>query len=370
MKIAILHNYMDNIGGAEVVNLILARELGADIYTTNINTEFIKKMGFSTDNIYSIGKVPINAPFKQESTYWRFRFLNIEKRFKKKYDHYIIAGDWAMAGAYNNSPNTWYCYSPSREIWDLYPIIRKENATFKERYIYDTWVFIRKRINRFDIRKVDHIVAISKIIQERVKKYLNRDSKVIFAPTETTKYHNSESKGYWLSVNRLNVHKRVEMQLKAFKKMPDQKLIIVGSYEKSSHFQKYAKLIKDMKPDNVEIRSWLPQHEVIKLYSECQGLVTSSRTEDYGMNVVEAMSSGKPVIAPKEGGYAETIKDIDTGILITDINEDKIIKAVRKINKNLENNKEHYKNKCIEHSKNFDTKRFIKEIMNEIPKPR
>src|SRR5574344_1166340 len=116
MKIAIFHNYMDNIGGAEFVDLILARELGADIYTTNIDKEKIQKMGFKTDNIFSIGKIPINAPWRQEAAYWLFRKLDLGK----KYDFYIIGGDWAMPGALHNKPNLWYVYSPKREIWDLY----------------------------------------------------------------------------------------------------------------------------------------------------------------------------------------------------------------------------------------------------------
>ena len=112
MKIAIFHNYMDNIGGAEKVTLTLAKELNADIFTTNINKKKIKKMGFHNLNIKSIGKIPINAPFRQQAALYKFRKLNL----KNKYDFYIISGDWAMAGAVNNRPNLWYVHSPIREI--------------------------------------------------------------------------------------------------------------------------------------------------------------------------------------------------------------------------------------------------------------
>ena len=95
-KIAIFHNYMDNIGGAEYVDLVLARELNADIYTTNISSEKIKKMGFSDvlPRIYSIGKIPVNAPYRQEMAYRRFRKLNVAKDFGRKYDMYFIGGDF------------------------------------------------------------------------------------------------------------------------------------------------------------------------------------------------------------------------------------------------------------------------------------
>ena len=92
-KIAIFHNFMDNIGGAEIVGLTLARELKADFYTTNIDEEKIRKMGFSDIELKSIGKVPINAPFRQQAALRKFRKLNLEN----KYDFYIIDGDYSFS---------------------------------------------------------------------------------------------------------------------------------------------------------------------------------------------------------------------------------------------------------------------------------
>jgi len=98
MKIAIFHNYMDNIGGAEKVTLVLARELKADIYTTNINIEAVRNMGFYEVKIKSIGRVPINAPFRQQIALHKFRKLDL----KNKYDFFIIGGDWAISSAVKN----------------------------------------------------------------------------------------------------------------------------------------------------------------------------------------------------------------------------------------------------------------------------
>ncbi len=169
MKIAIFHNYLDNIGGAEIVSLTLAKELDADIFTTNISKEKIEKLGFNTDNIFSIGKTPNNAPLRQEIAYWKFRKLNL----KNKYDYYIIAGDWAMSGAKKNEPNTWYVHSPTREIWDLYQYTRKNIVNTKygiiAKYIFDLWVFIRRIINKYDLKNVNKIICNSKNVQNRVK---------------------------------------------------------------------------------------------------------------------------------------------------------------------------------------------------------
>ena len=134
MKIAIFHNFMDNIGGAERVGLTLARELKADFYSTNIDREKIKKMGFSNINFISIGKIPINAPFRQQAALRKFRKLNLGN----KYDFYIIDGDWAMSGAVINKPNLWYVHSPIREIWDSYRYVRNNLVPFPLRPIFDS----------------------------------------------------------------------------------------------------------------------------------------------------------------------------------------------------------------------------------------
>ena len=358
MKIAIFHNFLDNIGGAEIVDLILAKELNADIYTTNIDKEKIRKMGFETNNIFSIGKIPIHAPSKQEFAYWKFRKLNLGN----KYDFYIIAGDWAMSAGVHNKPNLWYVYSPTREIWDLYPYTRKHTVPLLQKPIFDLWVFYRRLINRVDAKKIDKIISISENVKKRVKKYLKRDSQVIYPPIQFEKYQNKESKNYWLSVNRLITHKRVDIQFKAFEKLPNEKLIVVGSYEDSKHFTRYAEYIKRIKPKNVEILSWVSRQQLINLYAECNGFITTAKDEDFGLTPLEAMASGKPVIAPNEGGYKETIINGVTGKLIDDINPEKLIVAVKEIGQNTSQ----YKTSCLEQAKKFDVEFFIQKIKNEI----
>jgi glycosyltransferase involved in cell wall biosynthesis len=366
-KIAVFHNYMDNIGGAEIVSLILARELSADIYTTNIDREKIKQMGFKTDNIFSIGKIPINAPFKQEFSYWKFRNLNL----KNKYDFYIIAGDWAMAGAIKNKPNLWYVHSPTREIWDLYRYTRNNIIKSKvvgglNKYIFDLWVFFRRIMNKRDARAVQKIVCNSKNVQSRVKKYLDRDSGVIYPPTETKNYFYRKNGDFWLSVNRLINHKRVDLQLKAFSSLPEEKLIVVGSYENTEHFLSYAGYCQSIKPDNVEIKSWISQKELTDLYANCKGFITTSLDEDYGMSPVEAMASGKPVIAPNEGGYKETIIHGKTGILIDDIDEKKLEEAIKKLGEKIDENSSELKTACQDQATKLDTKIFIEKIKKTI----
>lgn len=358
-KIAIFHNYLDNIGGAEMVTLTLAKELDADIYTTNIDFEKIRKMGFETRNIFSIGKVPINAPFKQQLSSLRFLFLNL----KNKYDIYIISGDWAISGAVRNKPNISYVHSPIREIWDSYDFVRNTSVPFLLKPVFDIWVFINRKLNRFFIKKTQTLIANSKNVQDRIKKYLDRDSVIIYPPIDTKSFYTTnKNKGYWLSVNRLFSNKRIELQLEAFKKLPNEKLVIVGSYEKSRHFLKYVDKIKKDIPSNVELIHWTNNKELLDLYQNCIGFITTAKEEDFGMTAVEAMASGKPVIAPNEGGYQESIIDGETGILINDIDSEKIIESINLIKNKLESDPNFYYINSLSQSKKFDTEVFISKI--------
>lgn len=359
-SIAIFHNFMDNIGGAELLSLTLARELNADFYSTNIDQEKINKLGFSQVRLISIGKVPINAPLRQQIALWRFSRLNL----RGKYDQYIISGDWAISAAVYNRPALCYVHSPIREIWDLYEYTKVNNVPKLAWPLFNLWVKYNRRVCRKYIKNIDIIVCNSINTNNRIKKYFNRDTPVINPPIETEKFYYRQNGDFWLSVNRLITHKRVEMQLKAFALMPREKLVIVGCYEQSMHFRKYVNYIKKLKPKNVELLSWVNQTELIDLYANCRGFIVTAKDEDFGMSAVEAMAAGKPVIAPNEGGFKETIIDGVTGKLIDDIDEHKIVRAVKELS--LEPQK--YKEDCINQAKKFDTKIFMEKIREMINK--
>ena len=349
---------MDNIGGAEIVALTLAKKLNAVLYSTNIDKDKISKIGFSEVKLKTIGRVPINAPFRHQLALAKFRRLNLGK----KYDFYIIAGDWAVSGAVNNKPNLWYVHSPINEIWAFYKHTRENIVPFSLRWIFDLWVLYNRYLNRKYVKHADKIVCNSRNTQKRIRKYLGREALVINPPVKTSRYYYGKIGDYWLSVNRLFYHKRIDMQMKVFQKLPEEKLIVVGSYEQSSHFRAYADYIKSIKPHNVEILSWVGLDKLIELYADCKGLISTAQDEDFGMTPVEAMASGKPVIAANEGGYKETVIDGVTGKLINDISVEKLIQAIKEVGANPEK----YKDACINQAKKFDTEIFIKKIKEQL----
>lgn len=360
MRIAVFHTSLDNIGGAERVALILARGLDADLYTTNIDRKMIERMGFSSERIFSIGKIPSNPPYRQEFAKYRFRFLNL----RKKYDYYIITGDWAISGAVNNRPNLWYAHSPIRELHDLNGYTRKNIVPDWATPIFNLWAAINRIQFRRYSAKANIIACNSLNTKRRIDRYVLRPASVIPPPVNLEKFIHNESNDYWFSVNRLINYKRIELQIEAFRNMPKRRLIIVGSYEKATHFLKYKNdLVKNL-PSNIKIISHVRQDELVKLYSECIGLITTSKDEDFGMNVIESYASGKPVVAVNEGGYKETVIDKETGILIAP-NSNAIVEAVQTIENEIENGKD-YKERCISEAKKYSSEKFVAKIKQEI----
>lgn len=362
MRIAIFHNYMDNIGGAEIVTLTLARELGADIYSTVADQENIRRMGFDIE-VKTISPIPVNAPYRQQIASRTFRKLDLSG----EYDLFIISGDWAVSGAIHNKPNLWYVHSPIRELYDMREYVR-ENIVPKGKYIpnlnkylFDLWVYYNRYRNRKYVQHVQKLVCNSSNVQARVKKYLDRDAVIVHPPTETERYRYESTGDYWLSVNRLIAPKRVELQLDAFAKLPHERLVIVGTYENAEHFLTYKQKIESTMPGNVTLLSHVPFEKLTKLYANCRGFITTARDEDFGMTAIEAMASGKPVIAPNEGGYKESVVDGVTGTLIDDINGERLAAAIADIRDPAA-----YREACLARAKAFDTKVFIEKMKHEI----
>ncbi len=149
--------------------------------------------------------------------------------------------------------------------------------------------------------------------------------------------------------------------------LPQEKLIIVGSYEKNARqFEDYKKELEKIQPSNVEIRHFVSDKELKKLYAECKGFITTAKDEDFGMTVIEAQASGKPVIAGDEGGYKETILDGKTGTLIRDIDALTLAKAIKKMGLEIQNEPLKYQDVSIAQARKFDIALFIQNIKDKI----
>ncbi len=348
MRIAIFHDYFGAIGGGERVVIAMAKILDADIITTD--TDAVRKIDPSV-RIISLGKTIKIPPLKQISASLKFYFCD----FSKEYDFFIFTGNWSHAAAHRHHPNIWYCYTPVRAFYDLYHTFLSRQD-FLTRQLFRIWVFIHRFFDQRSIRHIDRIIAISRNVQNRIRQYHLRNADVIYPPVDTSLYHYVGNENFWLSVNRLYPEKRIELQVEAFRKMADEQLVIAGGFALGDHASRYAEKIGRTLPPNVILRGEVTEEELFDLYAKCKAHICTALDEDYGLTAVEAMASGKPVVAVNEGGYRETVNE-QTGLLV-EPNVDKIADAVRFIAYDPARYKEH----CFSRAKEFDIAEFRRLI--------
>jgi len=352
MRIAIFHDVIENMGGGEKLVLTLARGLGADVISANVDKSIIAKMGFSDVNVISLGNTIKIPPLKQIHLSWMFWRADL----RDEYDLFIFSGNWAHYASFRHKPNLWYCFTPPRPFYDLYQtFLGRENLL--RGILFRAWVFAHRRFDQMAVARCEKIAADSKNVQKRIMRYYKRESTVIYPPVDSGIYKYNKNGDFWLSVNRLYPEKRVDLQIDVFRELPEEKLIIVGGHiEKGDHASGYANKLLENVPKNVTFKRNVTGKELIQLYADCKAVITTSLDEDFGMVPLEEMASGKPVVAVNEGGYKETVVHGKTGFLV---NADKasLIKAVRAMK-----NPAKYRSACIARAKEFDTHILIESI--------
>jgi len=356
MKVLILHDYLDNIGGGEKLMLTLAREIGADVATLDYNPELVSAMGFSGVKVHGFGATSNVPPLKQIIASLRHWMAD----YRREYDYFIYSGNWSRYSAFRHHPNMWYCYTPVRAFYTDYARIASSLPAHK-RLLFKAWVQLHKRADLHSIRDVDKIVSISRNVQERVKRFYGRDSSIIYPGTDTSRFRFIEDGGYWLSVNRIYPEKRVDLQVEAFRRMPDERLVIVGGNLAGDHSSAYASSVLSNLPKNVEYLGRVDEGRLAELYGRSRGFICTAFDEDYGMTPVEAMAAGKPVVATREGGYLETVLDGETGVFIEPTVAG-LVGGVRRVGADAPS----YRGACERHAREFDTSRFVERMRAEI----
>lgn len=347
MKIAILVDSLVNKGGVERIVLSHAKYFNADIYTTKYNS----KTTFEEFKNCKINKLTkLSLPQRLHHIYSRILFKRLRL---KKYDLFILHGGAALGAAKNNHPNIWHCYAPSRWIYDLYLDELKKLKIIKKNLFIIMTYFLRKEDQK-NVNFIDSIIAISRFTKERVKKYYNRDSTIIYPFVDLKKFKFNKLSDFYLCAGRVDSIKRQYLAVEAFKRMPKKKLIIAGGGPDLNKIKELAKGFS-----NIKILGEVSEKKLQELYSNCLAVIYLSYKEDFGIVPLEAMASGKPGIATDDGGFKETIINKKTGLLINPTKVDNIISAINWLTKDKV---ESMRENCEKRAKLFSEEEHIKKI--------
>lgn len=325
LNIALVHDWLTNMAGAEKVLLELSNLFSnATIYTSVYDSEKVKPFVHKDIRTSFVQKFsPIRS--KRELLIPLTPFI-FEQFDLGKYDLVISSTTMAAKGIITKpkTKHVCYCHTPPRYLWEPYLDPRANEGKF-------SW--LRKiqahKLRQWDVlaaERVDHFIANSRYVANRIKKYYNRDSVVVYPPVDISKFSVLEKesvKDYYLYVSRLVNYKKCDLIIEAFNKL-GLPLKIIGNGPEKKYLQSIAK-------KNIEFLGFLSDDEIIKYYSEAKAFVFAAE-EDFGIVPVEAMASGRPVIAFKKGGVAESVVDKETGILFEEQTADSLIEAINKFN--------------------------------------
>ena len=361
MRVALVHDWFNDIGGAEkVVRGILECYPQADVYSLiDYYDDFKRKKylaGKKTKTSF-IQKIPFSK------RYYRFLFplfpSAIERLDLSSYDVIISSSSSVAKGIRKKTDqlHICYCHSPMRYAWDLkddYLSVIKNPITRK---IFEYFLNRLKKWDLLSNLRVDHFIANSKYVSDRIKNNYQREALVIYPPVDVNSFTLTHSKqDYYFTVSRLVSYKKTENIVKAFAKFPHLKLQVAGKGPNKNRLLKVA-------TSNVSILGYVSPEELREKIRNAKAFIVNAN-EDFGITVVEAQSSGTPIIAPYLGGYKETLTE-KTGLFFENQTQVEIERAIALFeNKGKTFQEEDF----MESAKRFDKNRFHVEFKSYVEK--
>jgi glycosyltransferase involved in cell wall biosynthesis len=214
-----------------------------------------------------------------------------------------------------------YCHTPMRYLWDLYPLYLHEwtRSRLKRAAIRA----MTPRLRRWDLAsatRVHNFVANSDNVRERIRKTYQRESEVVHPPVAVDTFRCERAEDYFLMVSELVAYKRVDMAVRAFSKI-GRPLRIAGDGPEFARLRKMA-------AKNIEFCGHVPDDELRRLYARARAFVMPGE-EDFGITAVEAIASGKAVIALGRGGVREIVPE-EGAFFFDSPDENSLAEAVRR----------------------------------------
>ncbi len=367
MKVAIVHDQLQEFGGAERVLVTLKKIFPeADVYTSFYNPKTLGSHAEKFKNWQIITSWADKIPFLKK-LYSPLRFITplLWEPFNfSNYDLVISSSGSYMSKGVITRPKTvhvCYLHHPPRSLYYY------ETAIEWQKYwpikIYGHLVNHGLRLwDYLSSQRVDCFIANSEETKRRIEKFYRRDSIVIYPPVSIPKKPSNlqafKPSSFYLTVSRLARAKHIDILIKAANKMK-LNLKIVGA----GRDEKYLKSIAGPK---VEFLGELPDEKLTQLYLEAKAFLFSAADEEFGIAPAEAMGYGVPVIAYSDGGIPEHIKDGQNGFLFNQLNEDSLVHKVKKFESLKEEEFIKMKKSARKTAENFSEEKFKENIFKFI----
>jgi glycosyltransferase involved in cell wall biosynthesis len=327
MKLAIVHDWLNQIGGAEdVLETLMEMYPDSPLYTS----------------IYWREKMPAHYQDWDIHTLWIDKLPRIHQKHQLYFPFFPLAWSGVDLSEFDMvlsnksgfchflhtgeaTPHICYCLAPTRYVWQYDSYMQRENVPAVLRAALRPIIAFLKRRDYQAAQRIDHFIAISTEIQERIQSYYHRDSVVIFPPVQVkerfqpTHAHDD----YFLSLGRIIPYKRVDLLVEACTRL-NLPLKIGGTGRDLDR-------LKAMAGPTVEFLGYVSDEDLPELFARAKAFVFPGY-EDFGITPVQAQAAGRPVIAYKAGGSLDTVIEGKTGMFFEAQTVESLIDALQKFN--------------------------------------
>ncbi len=310
MKLALIHDWLNQVGGAEDV----LKEL-VDLYPqspvfTSIYAPDRMPAEYRNWDIRTLWLDKLPAIHAHHQPYLPFYPLGWQGLDLSDYDILLSNKSGFCHGVRYNPDTTLhicYCLAPTRYVWQFEQYIRREGLSSAVQTALRPLISIMQRWDYNAAQRVQHFIAISTEIQERIRHYYNRESVIIYPPVDTARFaaaRTDDVDDYFLIVSRLIPYKRIDLAVQAATRL-GVRLKIGGSGRDLDR-------LKEMAGETVEFLGYVPDDALPDLMARCRAFIFPG-LEDFGITPVQAQAAGRPVIAYGGGGVLDTVRPGITG---------------------------------------------------------
>jgi glycosyltransferase involved in cell wall biosynthesis len=353
MKVALVHYWLVSPrGGEKVLEALCELFPEADVFTHVYDEAAFVDSAISKHKIVTsfISRLPFAKRFYQ--SYLPLMPLALESLDLSGYD-LIISSESGPAKGIIPPPgglHVCYCHSPMRYAWDMYHAYKDGAGFFKRLFMVPIMHYIR-RWDQLAAAQADYFVANSGFVAGRINRYYRRSADVIYPPVSVENFAISDDVGdYYLLLGQLVRYKRADLAVRAFTES-GKKLLVVGEGELD-------KKLRNIAGPNIIFKGRASLEKLKVLMSSCRALIFPG-VEDFGIVPLEAMASGRPVIAYSEGGALETVVPGKTGIFFNEQTVESLNSALVEFEQKIEQ----FDPLTIRlHAEKFSRERFLNEF--------
>lgn len=321
MKVALVHDWLNQLGGAEdVLEALVSLYPRAPLYTSLYWREGMPAHWRQWDIHTSfIDRLP--GAHRRQQLYFPLYPLAFEQFDLRGYDVVLSNKSGFCHGVITGAEtlHICYCLTPTRYVWRYHQYAEQERLGRLTRLGLTPFLTYLRLWDRLAADRVDAFVAISQEIRRRIRKVYGREAVVIYPPVHTAAFEPAaQVDDYYLFVGRLVPYRRLDILIQAFNQL-GRPLYIAGRGRDRERLEALAQ-------PNIHFLGYVPDAELPALMARCRAFLFPGE-EDFGIAPLQAMAAGRPVIAYAAGGALETVTP-DTGVLFAEQTVPAIIQAV------------------------------------------